>query len=93
MKRRQAVFLIAWLAAAVAAAPVAGTHVTGRTTTPSASVSLDQAVHMVEERYHARVVKTQTQTDDGRTVYVMRLLNDSGKVWTVRVDAASGYVR
>jgi uncharacterized membrane protein YkoI len=93
MKLRQAVFLISWLAAAVVAAPVAGTHVTGRTTTPSASVSLDQAVHMVEERYHARVVKTQTQTDDGRTVYVMRLLNDSGKVWTVRVDAASGYVR
>jgi uncharacterized membrane protein YkoI len=56
----------------------------------SAAVSVDQAVRMVEQRFHARVVKTQTQQDNGHTVYVMRLLNDSGKVWTVRVDAASG---
>jgi uncharacterized membrane protein YkoI len=48
---------------------------------------------MVEQRFHARVVKTQTQQDNGHTVYVMRLLDDSGKVWTVRVDAASGSVQ
>jgi uncharacterized membrane protein YkoI len=47
----------------------------------------------VEQRFHARVVKTQTQQDNGRTVYVMRLLSDSGKVWTVRVDAVSGSVQ
>jgi len=54
---------------------------------------MDQAVHMVEQRFHARVVKTQTEQDNGRTVYVMRLLDDSGKVWTVRVDATSGSVQ
>jgi uncharacterized membrane protein YkoI len=59
----------------------------------NAAVSVDQAVRMVEQRFHARVVKTQTEEDNGRTVYVMRLLNDSGKVWTVRVDAASGSVQ
>jgi uncharacterized membrane protein YkoI len=72
----------------------AGTRVEApRTVVASAAVSMDQAVRMVEERYHARVVKTQTQQDNGHTVYVMRLLNDSGKVWTVRVDAVSGSVQ
>ena len=55
-------------------------------------MSMDQAVRMVEQRYHARVVKAETQLDEGRTLYVLRLLNDAGKVWTVRVDAASGAV-
>jgi uncharacterized membrane protein YkoI len=48
---------------------------------------------MVEERFHARVVKAEAQKDNGRSVYVLRLLNDSGKVWTVRVDAADGAVQ
>jgi uncharacterized membrane protein YkoI len=59
---------------------------------PRADLSMDQAVRMVEERYHARVVKAETQHDEGRTRYVLRLLNDAGKVWTVRVDASSGSV-
>ena len=59
---------------------------------PHGGMSMDQAVRMVEERYHARVVKAETERDDGRTLYVLRLLDDSGKVWTVRVDAASGSV-
>jgi uncharacterized membrane protein YkoI len=56
---------------------------------PRGSMSMDEAVRMVEERYHARVVKAQTQQDEGHTVYVLRLLNDAGRVWTVRVDPAS----
>ena len=60
------------------------------TVVASAGVSMDQAVRMAEQRFHARVVKTQTEQGNGHTVYVMRLLDDSGKVWTVRVDAASG---
>jgi len=64
-----------------------------RVAVASTAVSMDQAAHMVEQRFHARVVKTQTEQDNGHTVYVMRLLNDSGKVWTVRVDAASGSVQ
>ena len=56
-------------------------------------VSMDQAVKMVERQYHARVVKAETQQLDGRSVYVLRLLNDAGRVWTVQVDAHSGAVR
>lgn len=56
------------------------------------SMSMDEAVRMAEERFHARVVKAETQRGDGHIVYVLRLLNESGRVWTVRVDAASGTV-
>ncbi|HEX4387276.1 MAG TPA: PepSY domain-containing protein [Steroidobacteraceae bacterium] len=58
-----------------------------------AAITMDQAVRIVEQKYRARVVKAESQRDNGRTVYVLRLLDDSGKVWTVHVDAASGTVR
>jgi hypothetical protein len=58
----------------------------------AASMSMDDAVRMAEQRYHARVVRAETESDHGHTVYVLRLLNDAGRVWTVRVDAASGTV-
>jgi uncharacterized membrane protein YkoI len=58
----------------------------------AAGVSMEQAVKMTEKRYHARVVKAEAQKNGGHTVYVLRLLNDSGHVWTVRVDAATGSV-
>jgi uncharacterized membrane protein YkoI len=61
--------------------------------TTSSTVSMDQAVRMVERRFHARVVKAETERDNGRTVYVLRLLSDAGKVWTVRVDARDGAVQ
>ena len=96
--RKAAVIL--WLSAAGATAVCAASpwgEVFTRVSVASVSVagatlSMDQAVQMVEQRYHARVVRAQTQNEEGRTVYVLRLLNDSGKVWTVRVDAASGSV-
>ena len=55
-------------------------------------MSLDAAVQMVQQRYKARVVRAETRQENGRTVYVLRLLNADGKVWTVRVDADSGEV-
>jgi len=60
---------------------------------PRGSVSMDQAVRMVEERYHARVVKAETEHGAGHTLYVLRLLSNEGRVWTVRVDATSGSVQ
>jgi len=54
---------------------------------------MDQAVRRVEAQFHARVVKAEAQQSDGHTVYVLRLLNESGKVWTVHVDASSGTVQ
>jgi len=53
-------------------------------------LSLDAVVQMVQQRYNARVVRTETRQENGRTVYVLRLLNADGKVWSVRVDADSG---
>ena len=58
----------------------------------AAAMSIDQAVQMAERRFHARVVRAETEQDGGHTVYVLRLLDDAGRVWTVRVDAASGAV-
>lgn len=56
----------------------------------STSMSMDQAVKMAEQRFHARVVKAEAEQENGRMVYVLRLLNEAGRVWTVRVDASSG---
>jgi uncharacterized membrane protein YkoI len=81
------------LGAALATAPAAAGEPAGRAVVASATVSMDQAVKMVEQRYRARVVKAETHKDNGRTVYVLKLLDDSGKVWTVRVDASDGSVQ
>ena len=54
------------------------------------SLSLDQAVRMAQHRYRARVVRAETQMQGGRTIYVLRMLDDAGRVFAVRVDAASG---
>jgi hypothetical protein len=58
----------------------------------TAGVSMDQAVKMAEQRYKARVVRAEAQHDGPRTVYVLKLLNDAGHVWTVRVDATNGAI-
>jgi hypothetical protein len=56
-------------------------------------VSLDQAVSRAERQYRARVVRTDVQDEDGRTVYVLKLLSEDGRVFTVRIDAATGRMR
>lgn len=72
----------------------ATTHPAGdrRIVIAESGMSLDQAVSMVEKRFNARVVRTETRREGDRKIYVLRLLNDAGRVWTVRVDAASGSV-
>lgn len=47
---------------------------------------------MAEQRFKARVVRAEAQHDGEHTIYVLRMLNESGRVWTVRVDASSGAV-
>jgi len=47
---------------------------------------------MAEQRFKARVVRAESEQNAGHTVYVLRMLNESGRVWTVRVDAANGAV-
>jgi len=56
-------------------------------------ISLDEAVRRAEAQYHARVVRTDVQDEDGRKVYVLKLLSDDGRVITVRIDAATGRMR
>jgi len=84
-----------WLASGAAtahSAPAPGSP-PAATALSVSTLTMDQAVRMTEERYHARVVKAETQSDDsGHVFYVLRLLNEAGRVWTVRVDAASGAV-
>lgn len=72
-------------------------HAGGARATQAASgaharMTMDQAVRMVERHYHARVVRAETRKHHGRTVYVLRLLDRSGRVFTVQVDAASGRI-
>jgi Peptidase propeptide and YPEB domain len=55
-----------------------------------AELSREQAVALVEKRYGARVVRTEFLDQEGRHVYVFRLLSAAGKVWIVRLDAHSG---
>jgi uncharacterized membrane protein YkoI len=56
----------------------------------SAELSRQQAVALAEKRYGARVVRTEFLDQDGRHVYVFRLLSAAGKVWIVRLDAHNG---
>ena len=53
-------------------------------------ISLDEAVNRAERKYHARVIRAETHESNGRRVHQLRLLSDDGRVWTVRIDAASG---
>jgi uncharacterized membrane protein YkoI len=53
---------------------------------------MDQAVKMAEQRFKARVVRAEAQHDGVRTIYVLKMLNEAGHVWTVRVDAANGVI-
>lgn len=56
-------------------------------------ISLDEAVARAERQYRARVVRTEVTDEDGRTVYVLKLLSENGRVFTVRIDAATGRMR
>ena len=51
---------------------------------------MEQAVRLAQRRFRARVVRAETEMQGGRTIYVLRMLDDTGRVFAVRVDAASG---
>ncbi|MGH8198414.1 MAG: PepSY domain-containing protein [Steroidobacteraceae bacterium] len=54
------------------------------------AISLDEAVARAERRYKARAVRAEEKRHGDRIVYRIRLLGDDGRVFEVRVDAASG---
>jgi len=76
-------------ASALAAAPPDSAAVTPQAQVPH-ELSREQAVAMVQTRYGARVVRTEFIDQDGRHLYVFRLLSAAGKVWIVRLDARTG---
>ena len=55
-------------------------------------LSMNQAVMLAQHRFRARVVRVETQTQGGRTIYILRMLDGAGRVFAVRVDAATGAV-
>ena len=54
------------------------------------AISLDEAVARAERRYNARAVRAEEKRHGDRIEYRIRLLGDDGRVFEVRVDAASG---
>ncbi len=54
---------------------------------------MEQAVKMAEQRFKARVVRADTQHEGIRTIYILKLLDEAGRVWTVRVDATNGTIQ
>jgi len=56
------------------------------------ALTLDQAIEMAEKRFRARVVRAGVEESNGQRIYVLRLVSEQGRVWTVRVDAQSGAV-
>jgi len=54
------------------------------------AISLDEAVARAERQYKARAVRAEEKRHGDRIEYRIRLLGDDGRVFEVRVDAASG---
>lgn len=57
------------------------------------AISLDEAVARAERRYQARAVRAEEKRQGDRIVYRIRLLGADGRVFEIRVDAASGRER
>ena len=55
-------------------------------------LSMAQAVRLAQHRFRARVVRAETQTQGDRTIYILRMLDETGRVFAVRVDAVSGAI-
>ena len=49
--------------------------------------SLDQAVRQAREKSNGRVISAETQEQNGRQYYNIRILTDDGKVRRYRFDA------
>ena len=83
----------AWLLGAVMGISVGSSAGMSAPSAPLAhELSREQAVQMLHERYgsQARVVRADVTDQDGRRIYVFRLLSVNGRIWIVRIDAHSG---
>jgi uncharacterized membrane protein YkoI len=57
-----------------------------------APISIDQAIAMAERQFRARVVRAGVDESGGQRAYVLRMVSEQGRVWTVRVDAQTGSI-
>jgi uncharacterized membrane protein YkoI len=62
----------------------------GERTMAERSISLDEAVAQAERRYTARAVRAEEKRQGDRIEYRIRLLGDDGRVFEIRIDAATG---
>ena len=62
----------------------------GARTLADRAISLDEAVSQAERRYKARAVRAEEKRHGDRVEYRIRLLADDGRVFEIRVDAATG---
>ena len=80
---------VAWAPDAAASNGHRG-HDGGARVVDDRAISLDEAVAQAERRYKARAVKAEEKRHGDRVEYRIRLLGDDGRVFEVRVDAATG---
>ncbi len=50
-------------------------------------VTLEEAVRRVRKQYGGRIVSAETRGRSGNRVHVIKVLTDSGRVHTVRINA------
>ncbi len=62
----------------------------GERTVAERAVSLDEAVSQAERRYKARAVRAEEKRRGDRIEYRIRLLGEDGRVFEIRIDAATG---
>ncbi len=83
--------IVAGLAApAAASASERGRGRGGDSAYADRAISLDEAVARAERKYQARVVRAEEKRHGDRIEYRIRLLGEDGRVFEVRIDAASG---
>lgn len=54
--------------------------------------TLDQAVDKVRAKFGGKIIKASTRRQKGRPVHIIKILDDNGRVHTVRVDGISGQI-
>ncbi|HEB96870.1 MAG TPA: peptidase [Sedimenticola thiotaurini] len=53
---------------------------------------LPQVLDRLQQRRRGRVLEVELEQEDGGYRYEIELLDDSGRVWEYRIDAASGEI-
>lgn len=69
---------------------VADAFASGEQAYADRAISLDEAVARAERQYKARAVRAEEKRHGDRIEYRIRLLGEDGRVFEVRVNAASG---